>query len=158
MLSSWLANHGRDAEGLNVVAKLISLPESDPVAQEHYQEISDAVIYEKSVSTGGWFELFKKDELGSRHRLFIACSIQGLQQLAGNNVRATGPSFQSIESDSDYLALAALVLWIGCQLVKSPIPCMSGVTEYSVSPLCLAATVNICFPTRSASLRTSLAS
>ncbi|CAD6586519.1 MAG: hypothetical protein CYPHOPRED_003598 [Cyphobasidiales sp. Tagirdzhanova-0007] len=81
----WLCNHNRNEESLAVIASLMGTSVDDVNARERYQEIRDTVLYERSVGEARWSDLFKKDELGTRHRLWIACSIQGLQQLAGNN-------------------------------------------------------------------------
>lgn len=75
--SRWLAFHGRHEEAHAVVARYMGLPEGDPTVMARYTEIADSVAYEQSVTTSGWSQLFKKDRLQSRRRLFIACSIQG---------------------------------------------------------------------------------
>ncbi|SCV70569.1 BQ2448_3331 [Microbotryum intermedium] len=81
----WLANHGRDEEALAVVATLKGVDISSAEARESYQEIADAVAYEKSVMVTGWRQMFADDEMGTRRRLLIACSIQFFQQLGGIN-------------------------------------------------------------------------
>ncbi|KAM0789147.1 hypothetical protein ACM66B_003200 [Microbotryomycetes sp. NB124-2] len=81
----WLVNKGRNEEALSVVAKLRGLDISSAEARAAYQDIADAVAYEKSVMVTGWGQMFAKDEIHTRRRLLIACSVQFFQQLGGIN-------------------------------------------------------------------------
>lgn len=58
---------------------------SSPEVQARYDEIADAVAFEKQVAAPGWSALFKEDRICSRRRLLIACSVQFFQQLGGIN-------------------------------------------------------------------------
>lgn len=81
----WLENHGRHEEALASVAAYRGVDVNDTEARQAYQEIADAVAYEKSVMVKGFKALFANDELQSRRRLLIACSVQFFQQLGGIN-------------------------------------------------------------------------
>jgi hypothetical protein len=81
----WLENHGRHEEALASVAAYRGVDVNDTEAREAYQEIADAVAYENSVMVKGFKALFANDELQSRRRLLIACSVQFFQQLGGIN-------------------------------------------------------------------------
>lgn len=81
----WLANHGRNEEALEVLARLQGLDNKDEAVRERYNEIVDAVEFEKHHAAKGWSALFANDRIGSRKRLLIACSVQFFQQLGGIN-------------------------------------------------------------------------
>lgn len=72
----WLANHGRNEEALEVVAGLQGTSSDSAEARAAYQEIADAVAFEKSVMVKSWTAMFRNDELSTRRRLLIACSVQ----------------------------------------------------------------------------------
>jgi MFS family permease len=81
----WLASHGKADESLAVLARLQGKPatHSDVLAQ--HEEIQAAVQLETSIGSGNWSDLLKEDEIKSRRRLLIACSIQFFQQIGGIN-------------------------------------------------------------------------
>ncbi|KAK4052517.1 hypothetical protein OIO90_004284 [Microbotryomycetes sp. JL221] len=81
----WLANHGRDEEALAVVAALKGVDVNDAEARAAYQEIADAVAFERSIMAKSWTDMFRSDEIKTRRRLLIACSVQFFQQLGGIN-------------------------------------------------------------------------
>ncbi|KAI8812552.1 hypothetical protein BJ742DRAFT_735786 [Cladochytrium replicatum] len=79
----WLVNQGRDAEAVNVLAKLRSLdPKSDFVMHE-YIEIRTAIDYERRIGDTTWTEVFKP---GIRDRVGVGVLIQFFQQWTGINV------------------------------------------------------------------------
>ncbi|KAI8809276.1 hypothetical protein BJ742DRAFT_677004 [Cladochytrium replicatum] len=79
----WLVNQGRDAEAVNVLAKLRSLdPKSDFVMHE-YIEIRTAIDYERRIGDTTWTEVFKP---GIRDRVAVGVLIQFFQQWTGINV------------------------------------------------------------------------
>lgn len=83
----WLAYHGRMEEARYTVARLLGHADNPeaPIVLERFGEIADSVAYEKEVSVDKWSAIFANDELGSRRRLLIACSVQFFQQLGGIN-------------------------------------------------------------------------
>ncbi|SGZ27727.1 BQ5605_C026g10174 [Microbotryum silenes-dioicae] len=110
----WLANHGRDEEALAVVAALKGVDISSAEARESYQEIADAVAYEKAVMVTGWKQMFANDEMGTRRRLLIACSIQFFQQLGGINAIIYYANFlfsNSLGFDNDKASLLSGALF-----------------------------------------------
>ena len=55
----------------------------DVEARARYEEIADAVAFENSVMTKSWTAMFRSDDIGTRRRVLIACSVQFFQQLGG---------------------------------------------------------------------------
>ncbi len=84
----WDVAHGNNERALETISRLNSASPEDPIVQEQYSGIVQAVEVEKSVGSGSWSQLFftwKDDAVKSRRRLFIACFIQAAQQLGGIN-------------------------------------------------------------------------
>lgn len=79
----WLATKDRNAEALDIIARLRSEPANSPGAVAEYKTITDAVEFERTIGNGSWSELMVP---GLRNRLFIAMTIQMLQQWTGINV------------------------------------------------------------------------
>lgn len=59
------------------------LPDSTILAV--HSDICKIVAFEASIGAGQWSDLLRNDEIQSRRRLLIACSVQAFQQLGGIN-------------------------------------------------------------------------
>ncbi|OQV11027.1 hypothetical protein CLAIMM_14934 [Cladophialophora immunda] len=81
----WLVFRGRNEEARDVISALKDRPHDDPSVQALHQQILDAVEMEKEAGSGKWSHLIFGDDLGTRRRVIIACSIQIFQQLGGIN-------------------------------------------------------------------------
>ncbi|BEI87266.1 hypothetical protein CcaverHIS002_0706120 [Cutaneotrichosporon cavernicola] len=81
----WLAAHDKKDECLQVIARLKGRSNEDAEVRSQFNDILDAVALEKSIGSGRWRDLLREDEIKSRRRLLIACSIQFFQQAGGIN-------------------------------------------------------------------------
>ena len=81
----WLASHGYEDESLSVLSRLANAPPDDPEVQAQFKEIVDAVRLQEAVGAGSWKDLLHEDEVCSRRRFLIGCSIQFFQQIGGIN-------------------------------------------------------------------------
>jgi hypothetical protein len=118
----WLASHGRGNECLEVLARLQGKPTSHQDVMIQHKEIIDAVTLEQSIGSGTWADLLKEDEIKSRRRLLIACSIQFFQQIGGiNAIIFYAGTFFSLVTDKAALMAGGLFTWF---FVASFIPWM----------------------------------
>jgi hypothetical protein len=81
----WLASHNRPEESKAVLARLQGKPITHSDVLIQHEEIQLAVKLETRAGSGSWKDLLKEDEIMSRRRLLIACSIQFFQQIGGIN-------------------------------------------------------------------------
>lgn len=81
----WLAAHDKSTDALQVLAQMYGKPIDDPDVVGQYAEIMDAVNLERTIGKGRWRDLIKSDNVKSRRRVLIACSIQAFQQAGGIN-------------------------------------------------------------------------
>jgi sugar porter (SP) family MFS transporter len=79
----WLAEKGRDAEALEIIARLRSAPTNDATVVEELRDILDGVQFERAVGSGSWNELFSR---GLSNRVAITIVMQFFQQWTGINV------------------------------------------------------------------------
>lgn len=56
---------------------------SDNAIIRMHSDIVNTVAYEASIGSGSWSDILKSDDIQSRRRFFIACGIQAMQQLGG---------------------------------------------------------------------------
>jgi MFS family permease len=87
----WLVAHGRPDEALAVLRRLHHTGKvSEEEVLKIHADIVRTVAVEESIGAGTWKDLLRDDQIHSRRRLLIACSIQIFQQLGGiNAVRAS---------------------------------------------------------------------
>lgn len=121
----WLVSHRRLDEALDVLRRLNRKKLSDEAILRIYADISNTAAYESAISAGSWSDIFKSDDLHSRQRFLIACSIQAFQQLGGINalIYYSNTLFlRSLKFSSELSALMSgfLNTWF---FVASFIPC-----------------------------------
>jgi hypothetical protein len=80
----WYASHDRHEEALMVLKRMYGHRESEEFIRNLHADILQTVAVETSIGAGSWKDLLKDDSIHSRHRLFLACGIQIMQQLGGN--------------------------------------------------------------------------
>ncbi|KAF2173876.1 hypothetical protein M409DRAFT_48791 [Zasmidium cellare ATCC 36951] len=81
----WLVAHSRPDEALEVLTRLNHKTMSDEAIVRTHNDIVNTVAYEASIGSGTWGDLLKEDDIQSRKRFLIACSVQAFQQLGGIN-------------------------------------------------------------------------
>ncbi|KAK2051733.1 general substrate transporter [Colletotrichum caudatum] len=81
----WLAAHDRSDECLAVLRRLRGDVDDDEAIQVMHSNIMQTVSYEAAVSSHSWKDVFVQDRIKTQKRFFIACAIQGFQQLGGIN-------------------------------------------------------------------------
>lgn len=81
----WLVSHGRQREALEVLARLKSGALDERLMRRLCKDIVRGVSVQSQKGAQTWSDLLRSDALQSRRRLFIACSIQSMQQLGGIN-------------------------------------------------------------------------
>ncbi|KAK2026537.1 general substrate transporter [Colletotrichum zoysiae] len=81
----WLAAHDRSDECLAVLRRLRGDVDDDETIQVMHNNIMQTVSYEAAVSSHSWKDVFVQDRIKTQKRFFIACAIQGFQQLGGIN-------------------------------------------------------------------------
>lgn len=121
----WLVAHDRPAEALDVLRRLNRHKLSDDAIQAIHADIVNTVAYESALGTGSWADIVRSDDLHSRRRFLIACSIQLFQQAGGINalIYYSNTIFQqSLGFDNQLAALMSgfLNTWF---FVASFIPC-----------------------------------
>ncbi|KAF9947962.1 hypothetical protein BGZ70_002415 [Mortierella alpina] len=80
----WLADHGRNAEALEVLANLrANGDQNDPAVLAEYKEIEDAITFDRTQAARSYKELFQKPYV---RRVFLGMSLQSWSQLTGMNV------------------------------------------------------------------------
>lgn len=78
----WLIAHGKPEEGLRTLAKLHAHGNTeDPWVQAEYEQIQEAITYEREHEAKSYAELFT--DRSSFRRLFIACALQASIQMTG---------------------------------------------------------------------------
>ncbi|QRV99512.1 Sugar (and other) transporter [Ceratobasidium sp. AG-Ba] len=108
----WLAAHERVPEAKAVLERLgFPIPEGDEGEIDKVMTtITDTVKFDEQFGSGRWIDvwrLFKhEDAIRSRRRLFIACAIQGFQQLGG--VNEVTPTLITEIGYKTYIIFAAL--------------------------------------------------
>ncbi|KAH8590035.1 general substrate transporter [Bisporella sp. PMI_857] len=83
----WLMSKDRGDEALAFLAKYHGEgDENDPVVQFEYQEIQEALAYEKSIDRGSWLQNYADfvRTSGNRKRLFILLWCACISQMSGN--------------------------------------------------------------------------
>ncbi|KAF9280588.1 hypothetical protein BGZ68_007133 [Mortierella alpina] len=80
----WLADKGRNAEALEVLANLrANGNQNDPAVLAEYKEIEDAITFDRTQAARSYKELFQKPYV---RRVFLGMSLQSWSQLTGMNV------------------------------------------------------------------------
>ncbi|KAF1941410.1 MFS sugar transporter-like protein, partial [Clathrospora elynae] len=78
----WLISKGKVENGLRNLAKLHAHgDETDPWVQAEYQQIQDAITFDREHEAGSYLELFK--DKSCFRRLFLACALQASVQMTG---------------------------------------------------------------------------
>ncbi|KAK2795354.1 hypothetical protein FQN50_009745 [Emmonsiellopsis sp. PD_5] len=78
----WLIDHGREAEGLKVLARLHAHgDENDPWVRAEYSQIQETITYEHEHEAKSYVELFRSRS--SFRRLFLTCALQASIQMTG---------------------------------------------------------------------------
>ena len=108
----WLISHGRNDEARSVLTRLAEGRYSEEEVVHLYAGIVKSVAIEDAIGAtsinANLGHLFRSDEIGSRRRFLIACSVQFFQQLGGINgiIYYAGTIFsQSLGFDSHMSAL-----------------------------------------------------
>ena len=94
----WLLRHG-DERGLTVLCKLRRMDKDQPLIQDEYQGISEAIRIE-SKEEGAWKDLFSSDNIAANKRFYLSLGIQFMQQMSGINVSTFFESTMPTEADS----------------------------------------------------------
>jgi hypothetical protein len=81
----WLASHDWPDESLMVLRRMLQHKESEEHILRLHQDILRTVAIETSLGSGTWKDIWKSDSIQSRRRFILACGIQIMQQLGGNN-------------------------------------------------------------------------
>jgi hypothetical protein len=81
----WLAAHGRQEESLQVLRRLKGHNASEDDILKLHADIVNTVRVETELNAGSWKDILRSDQIHSRRRFLIACSIQIFQQLGGIN-------------------------------------------------------------------------
>ena len=81
----WLAAHDRQDESLMVLRRLKGHKMPEEEILRLHADIVNTVAVETSLGAGSWKDIIRSDQLHSRRRFLIACSIQIFQQLGGIN-------------------------------------------------------------------------
>jgi hypothetical protein len=81
----WLAAHNRQDESLLVLRRLKAHNTSETDILKLHADIVNTVRVETELNAGSWKDVLRSDQLHSRRRFLIACSIQIFQQLGGIN-------------------------------------------------------------------------
>ncbi|RDW76938.1 hypothetical protein BP6252_04991 [Coleophoma cylindrospora] len=85
----WLYAHGRQAEALDVLSRLMSCPVDDPQVLRIEEEMKEALNIEKETTSFKWMEIIHdKSDLKNTRRLVLCFMIQLMQQFTGINVIA----------------------------------------------------------------------
>lgn len=78
----WLIDHGREAEGLRVLAKLHTHgDENDPWVRAEFNQVQESITYEHEHEAKSYVELFSS--WPAFRRLFLCCALQASVQLTG---------------------------------------------------------------------------
>lgn len=77
----WLVAHARPDEALEVLRRLNRKKMSDEAIIRMHSDIVNTVAYEASIGSGTWSDLLREDDIQSRKRFLIACSVQAFQQV-----------------------------------------------------------------------------
>ena len=108
----WLISHGRPNEARDILTRLYSGRRSKDEVEPIYSGIVKSVAIEDSIGATNFLtslqHVFRDDDIRSRRRFLIACSIQFFQQLGGINgiIYYTGTIFsQSLGFNSHMSAL-----------------------------------------------------
>jgi hypothetical protein len=81
----WLAAHGRQDESLQVLRRLKGHNTSEDDILKLHADIVNTIRVETELNAGSWKDILRSDQIHSRRRFLIACSIQIFQQLGGIN-------------------------------------------------------------------------
>lgn len=82
----YLYKHGRHEEAMEILCQVYdATPDHPKIAKEH-QEILDALKIEQENGEYKWTELFKKDEIQTGRRVFLAYGMQFMNQMGGINL------------------------------------------------------------------------
>lgn len=85
----WLISHGRSEEAKEVLTRLNEGRYTEQEVDSIYAGMVKSVAIEDSIGAtsvvANLNHLFKNDDIGSRRRFLIACSVQFFQQLGGIN-------------------------------------------------------------------------
>jgi hypothetical protein len=81
----WLVAHGRQEESLHVLRRLKGHNASEDDILKLHADIVNTVRVETELNAGSWKDVLRSDQIHSRRRFLIACSIQIFQQLGGIN-------------------------------------------------------------------------
>ncbi|KAK8159121.1 sugar transporter STL1 [Phyllosticta citrichinensis] len=81
----WLARHDRREESFAVLSHLYKHTMTPTEVRSLHADIVKTAALEESIGAGSWKDLLIEDEIKSRRRLLIACSVQAFQQLGGIN-------------------------------------------------------------------------
>lgn len=86
----WYASHDRADEALMVLRRSLKYKESEETIMLLHQDIVSTAAVEASLGSGTWKDILKSDAIKSRERFLLACFLQIMQQLGGNNVVLCG--------------------------------------------------------------------
>ncbi|KAF2156441.1 sugar transporter STL1 [Myriangium duriaei CBS 260.36] len=101
----WLMSHERVEQARTIIAALYS-DRSEAEIDDFTNRIHSAVVLENSTQIHGLKAIFQEDDIRSRKRLLIACSVQFFQQLGGINgfIYYSGTIFSQALGFDDHMA------------------------------------------------------
>ncbi|KAH6657243.1 putative Myo-inositol transporter 1 [Truncatella angustata] len=82
----WLYKHGRNQEALDVLCQVYERPPDHPKIVKEQNDVLDALKVEQEHGEYKWSQLFKKDEVQTGRRVFLAYGMQFMNQMGGINL------------------------------------------------------------------------
>ena len=78
--------HGRNEEALQVLCDVYDGTPETPKIQKEQQDVLDALVLEQAHGEYKWSQLFKRDEVATGQRVFLAYGMQFMNQMGGINL------------------------------------------------------------------------
>ncbi|KAI1335234.1 putative Myo-inositol transporter 1 [Xylariaceae sp. FL0016] len=82
----WLYNHGRNEEALHVLCQVYGHDADHPKVCKEKNEILEALKVQQEHGEYKWSQIFKRDEIQTGRRVFLAYGMQFMNQMGGINL------------------------------------------------------------------------